>query len=123
MDSTTIKSFVKGYLALVKGDNETAQAEKSFRYAKSALTSQISKMEGDIIAKEEKLTDAKEYADKALLGHGSPLTEYTRDNYVSDLIKSEENVKSAQKALDQHKGTIDFLKEKLAKITADVSGE
>ena len=56
----TVKSFVRQFVAAVQGDDSTAKAEKAFRQADSALKTQIAALKGDVISKEDAVTDALE---------------------------------------------------------------
>lgn len=109
MAKTTMNSFVKQFIAKVKGDDVEVQAEKVWRQANSALKSMISSMEGDLIEKEDKLNDAQEVLNNARINRGTEIKD--RNAYVSNLIYAKEGIKTAQKNLDAHIATINFLKE------------
>ena len=109
MAKTIMNSFVKQFIAEVKGDDVEAQAEKVWRQANSALKSYISSMEGDLIEKEDKVSDAEEKLAKTRINKG--LTISDRNNYIANLISAKENLKRVQKELDAHIATIEFLKE------------
>jgi chromosome segregation ATPase len=115
---TTVKSFVKEFAAILKGDDATAQAEKAFRQSSSALRTQVSSLEGDTISKEDALTDAQEAQKKARVNNGQPIT--NRDAYVQNLISKKNDVTKAQDALDAHKDKIEFLKGELALLETEV---
>lgn len=109
---STTKSFIKGFIALVKGDDVTAQAEKAFRQSQSALKVQISSLDGDTIAFEDKVEDAKDKLSKARVNNGKVIND--RDTYVRELLTAKNVVSDAQDALDTHLATIDFLKDSQA---------
>jgi len=109
MAKTVLNSFCKEFIAKVKGDDVEAQAEKVWRQANSALKSSISSMEGDLIEKEDRVTEAQEKLMGARINNGKAITD--RTYYISQLLDAEEGVRIAQKHLDAHIGTITFLKE------------
>jgi len=115
-----MKSFVKQFAALVTGDSATVQAEKNFRRAESALKTQIAKLEGETITKEDALETAKEHATAVLVNNGKPITDQYRTDYVANLVDADNAVKSAQKELDEHKNMIKFLQGKLAELNEEV---
>lgn len=109
MTKTTVNSFVKQFIAAVKGDDVEVQAEKVWRQANSALKSAVSSMEGDLIEKEDAVAAAQEQLAMARINGGDPIVD--RGRYVSRLISAKETLKQAQKKLDAHIATIEFLKE------------
>lgn len=109
MAKTIMNSFVKQFIAEVKGDDVEVLAEKVWRQANSALKSAISSMEGDLIAKEDEVTEAQERLTKVRINNGVAISD--RNRYISNLISAKETLKSTQKQLDAHIATIEFLKE------------
>lgn len=105
---STVSSFVKQFVAAVKGDDVKVQAERNYRQAKSGLKSQISSLEGDTINLEIKIEEAVETQKKMRINAGKPITD--RDSYVENLIEAENNVKSAKKTHEKHLAKIEFLK-------------
>jgi 4-hydroxy-3-methylbut-2-en-1-yl diphosphate synthase IspG/GcpE len=120
MNTATVKSFVKSFVALVQGDSADAQAQKTFRQVQSALNTQIAVMTGDLVSKEEAVSDAQEAFDKARINHGKELASSDRTQYVRNLVEAKNNVEKAQEALNDHKETLSFLKEQLAQLEAEV---
>lgn len=118
MNMATVKSFVKQFVAEVKGDDVSVLAEKVFRQAQSALKSQISSLEGDTINLEDRLSDAQDAQKKARINHGKSITD--RNSYVNGLISAKNNVTEAEKALKVHTEKISFLKSELAALEAEV---
>ena len=104
-----MNSFVKQFVAKVKGDDVEVQAEKVWRQANSALKSNISTLEGDLIDKEDKVSIAQEQLNNARINNGQEIT--NRSQYISNLISAKEALKDAQKKLDAHNATIAFLNE------------
>lgn len=118
--SATVKSFIKGFVALVQGDTAEATAQKVFRQVQSALNTQIAIMNGDLVAKEEAVADAKDAYNKARLNDGKELQSSDRTRYVRNLVDANNNVKEAEEALEAHKETLEFLKSELAALEAEL---
>lgn len=118
MNTTTIKSFVKQFVATVTGDDVSAKAEKAFRQAESALKSQIASLNGDTINLEDKVSDAKAKLDLAMINSGNPISD--RENYISELLRSKNNVTSAEASLETHTKKINFLQETLVALSKEV---
>ena len=118
MSVKTVKSFVKSFVALVKGDDVAAAAEKAFRQASSGLKSQINSLEGDTVTFEDAVTDAKEAQANARINNGKPIT--NRDEYVSKLLLAKNVVTHAESKLEIHLAKIDFLKGELVALEQEV---
>jgi hypothetical protein len=111
------KSFIKSFVAAIKGDNAEAQAAKVWRQAESGLTMQIAVLKSDLIRKEDAVTDAQEALDSARINGGKFITD--RDNYVAGLIQAKERLIQAEKQLEAHQKTIAFLEEEYANLKAE----
>ena len=118
MSVKTVKSFVKGFIALVKGDDVTAAAEKAFRQASSGLKSQINSLEGDTVTFEDTVTDAKEAQANARINNGLAITD--RDTYVSGLLNAKNRVTASETKLETHLAKIEFLKGELIALEVEV---
>lgn len=119
MDTTTkIKSFVKGFAAILKGDDAEASAQKAFRQADSAFKRQISSLEGDTINFEDKVTDAKDALKLARVNNGQPITD--RDAYIETILAKKNAVTKAEEDHKKHLAKIEFLKEEAALLAEDV---
>lgn len=118
MSVKTVKSFVKQFVATVTGDDVTAKAEKAFRQSESALKSQIASLTGDTINLEDKVEDAKAKLDLAMINNGNPIE--NRENYISELLRSKNNVTSAEATLETHNKKISFLQETLTALSSEV---
>ena len=114
---TTTNSFVKQFIALVKGDEVEAKAMKYWRQAESAFKVQIAALGGDLIRKEDAVTQAEENLSKRLVNNGNEITD--RDAYIANLISAKESLKQAEKHLLAHKDTIEFLEKQYAKLKAE----
>ena len=111
------KSFIKGFVAAIKGDDAEALAAKVWRQAESGLTMQIAALKGDLIRKEDAVTDAQEALDSARINNGKQITD--RDQYVENLILAKDSLERAEKALAAHQKTIAFLEEEYANLKAE----
>jgi hypothetical protein len=109
MSVSKTKSFVKEVVAILKGDDAEATAQKILRQADSAFKTQIASLTGDTIALEDRLEDAKESLRLARLNNGRVISD--RNSYVRNLLDSKNSVTSAEEALDAHVAKLAFLKE------------
>ena len=114
---SAVSNFVKLIVAHLKGDDAEAQAAKVWRQAESGLTMQIAALKGDLIRKEDAVTDAQEALDSARINGGKPISD--RDAYVGNLIASKERLTMAEKKLEAHQKTIAFLEEEYANLKAE----
>ena len=110
---TKASSFVAQFVALIKGDDVTAQAAKVWRQAESALKVQISGMEGNIEL-EDAIQEAQEALELARVNNGKPITD--RASYTTNLINAKNKVTKAEKELELHKTTLAFYKEELTSL-------
>lgn len=113
-----VNSFVKSFVALVTGDDNTVKAEKAKRQADSALKTHISILKGDLVSKEDAVSTAKENQDKALVNNGDPITD--RDRYVERLLDAKNTATLAEQALKKHQEKIAFLETQLASLDEEV---
>ena len=105
---TTMNSFVKQFVAAVKGDDVEAQAMKAWRSAESALKVQIASLDGDVIKLEDDVTNAQEKLAQARINNGRTITD--RESYISTLTQAKNKLIIAEKALNDHNKNLDFLK-------------
>jgi len=112
-----VESFVNQVIAIIKGDNAEAIAAKIWRQADSAFKVQIASLGGDIVVKEDAVTNAEENLAKKLVNNGKEIT--NRDTYIADIISAKESLKQAEKQLAAHKETIAFLEEQYALLKAE----
>ena len=111
-----VESFVNQVIAIIKGDNAEAIAAKIWRQADSAFKVQIASLGGDIVVKEDAVTNAEENLAKKLVNNGKEIT--NRDIYIADIISAKESLKQAEKQLAAHKETIAFLEEQYTLLKA-----
>jgi hypothetical protein len=119
MAKTKVTSFVNQFLALVKGDSATVQAEKVFRQAQSALNVQINSLKGDTINFEDAITEAQEELAKAKVNNGLAITD--RGSYVQVLLNKKNKLTTAEENLEGHKAKLSFLEETLKSLEAEES--
>ena len=112
MSVNKTKSFVKEIVALLKGDDAEATAQKVLRQADSAFKTQIASLTGDTIALEDKLEDAKEALRLARLNNGQLIND--RNSYVNSLLRAQNNLIDAEEALEAHNNKLQFLREQAA---------
>lgn len=115
---STIKSFVKSFVALIQGDDATVKAEKVYRQVSSALSTQIATLTGDLIGKEDAVADAKEALANARINKGELVND--RNAYVRDLLNAKNAVTAAEEALEAHNTKLAFLKDELKNLDAEV---
>ena len=113
-----VNSFIKSFVAIVTGDNATAQAEKAKRQADSALKTHISILKGDLVSKEDAVTAAAENLVKALVNNGKSIE--NRDVYVSNLLNRKNEDTIANSELKKHLEKIAFLEGLLSLLDAEV---
>ena len=109
-----LNSFAKQFVAAIKGDDAEVRAQKAWRSAESALKVQIANLDGDVIRKEDNVEAAKERLANARINGGNVITD--RDAYVANLISAKEALTKAEKELEAHAKTTDFLKEEYANL-------
>lgn len=111
-----LNSFVKQFIAIVTGDDVEAYAQKAWRSAESALKVHIAAMEGDIIALEDAVEQAKEGLNNARVNGGYTITD--REQYIDNLVSAKNNLTDAEEELAAHMESIAFLKEEYATLRA-----
>lgn len=113
---TQTKSFIAQFVALIKGDDAEAQAQKVWRQAESAFKTQISALEGKTLDFEDKIVEAHEAEELAVLNNGQKITD--RDGYIKKVLDAGNKVLEAEEAMVEHKRKIDFLQSKLNQLRA-----
>lgn len=119
MNKATVKSFVKGFMGVITGDDVLVKSEKAFRQVQSALSTHISNFNGDTISFEDKIEEAKEKLKMARYNNG----EFTmnRDTYIKNLLAAKNDVTKAEEDLEKHLAKIQFLKDELASHETEVN--
>ena len=112
-----LNSFAKQFVAIIKGDDAETKAAKVWRQAESAFKVQIAALGGDLIRKEDAVTQAEEKLAKALVNDGNEITD--RDAYIANLISAQESLRQSQKNLTAHKDTIEFLEKQYTKLKTE----
>lgn len=114
-----LTSFAKQCIAKLNGDDAAATAEKIWRQADSALRVQIGQLEGDAIAKEDAVTEAKDALADAMINGGVIISDRTL--YVQNLINANAGVKKAEKAYADHLANLAFLQETYDNLGKEVT--
>lgn len=112
------KSFIKQFIAAVKGDTDEVLAQKVLRQADSALKSQIASLQGDTINLEDAVTNAKEGEASLLINNGALIT--SKEMYVKNLLLAKNKTTEAEENLRTHLEKIAFLEAKLKAINEEV---
>lgn len=112
----TAGSFVKQFMAALKGDTDEVLAQKVHRQAVSALEVQIASLKGDTVAKEDAVETAKERLQEAVVNGGVMIT--NRTMYVETLIRSKNQLQNVEQELETHLETMNFLEEQLKAINS-----
>lgn len=112
-----MNSFVRQFIAAVKGDNTEVEAQKSWRKAESALRAQIATKEGETISLEDKVEAAEEALDSARINNGEEIKDTSK--YITNLIKAKNNLTIAKEALEQHLETVNFLETEYELLTKE----
>ena len=115
--STKMNSFVKQFVAAIKGDDAEVQGQKAWRSAESALKVQIASLDGDTIKLEDDVENAKEELAHARINNGNIIS--NRDWYVRDLVAAKNELTLAEKALKDHNIKLDFLKSEYDSLKAE----
>ena len=109
MSVSKTKSFVKEVVALLKGDDAEATAQKILRQADSAFKTQIAALNGDTIALEDGVDEAKENLRLTRLNHGESIKD--RNQYVRNLLDAQNKLTAAEEALESHLEKLKFLED------------
>lgn len=107
MSVSKTKSFVKEIVALLKGDDNEATAQKILRQADSAFKTQIASLTGDTISLEDAVENAEEELRLARLNHGQLIG--NRNAYISNLLSAQNRLVDAEEALEAHVAKLAFL--------------
>lgn len=106
-----VNSFIKQFVAIVKGDDAEALAQKTLRQADSGLKAEIACLQGDTVAFEDAVEQAEESLQNAVVNYGSVITD--RKQYVRGLLDAKNRLTDAQEALKTHQAKIEFLQGQL----------
>lgn len=109
-----LKSFVATFVALVKGDDAEALAQKTLRRGDNALKSQIAACDGQEIDFEDRIAQAEENLQKALVNNGQE--SFDKDTYIKNILNAKNKLTEEQEAWEAHKEKTAFLKDCLEAI-------
>jgi len=112
-----MNSFVKEFVALIKGNNIEVTAQKAWRQAESALKSHIAVKEGESIRLEDDLEEAKENLNKARINNGEEIKDSPL--YINNLIRAKNKLIQAEEAYELHIEELQFLREEYANLSKD----
>ena len=101
MVKTKIESWKNQFMAGIKGDSDAVVAERAWRGAKSQLSAEIARLEGQTVVLETNVEDAQEAAVKARLNNHQVIKPDTK--YIDNLLTARNNVVKAEKDLKVHK--------------------
>jgi hypothetical protein len=116
-----VKSFIKQTVAIIKGDDAAALAEKNYRLANSAFKTELAKLEGDTVDLEQSLQDAKEALATRRLNGGVLITD--RVLYLTNLLNAKNAVTIAEEKLTLHQAKVEFFKEQSLLLNAEEDEE
>jgi chromosome segregation ATPase len=111
--STTVKlkSFVKEFVAMVKGDEAEAIGEKVRRKAEAGVETRLSSLKGHIVECEQYIEESEENLKHVRLNNGNPIKDMV--TYVDNLIMAHKKVDEAKAKLEDVKHTIEVLQKEL----------
>jgi hypothetical protein len=111
---TTLGSFLNQFVALVQGDDVEAQAEKTWRQAKTSVETQLAALKGETFDREQQVEEAEEKLRLATLNNGKSIEGKSgRTDYINQMIDAQNKLTSAKEALEEHNKTVSFLKTRL----------
>ena len=112
--SVKTKTFVKQFVALVKGDEAEATAAKVQRKAEAAIEARLAALKGHLVDAEQKVSDSEEALVNARMNGGKQID--NREHYVDNLINATQQIESTKVNLDNIKHTITMLTAELETV-------
>jgi Ni,Fe-hydrogenase I large subunit len=111
-----VNSFISQVIARMKGDTPKATAEKNYRTADAALSSQIASLKADAVKKENAVEDAEE----KLTAAKYPTDAITdTEAYIGNIVRAQEALTTAEKALEATNKSMEYF----TKMKAENDGE
>ena len=117
MTMANVKSFIKQAIAAIQGDDAAVLAEKIHRGARSAVSSQLSLLDGSLMDLEDAVEDAKEALRLARLNNGERVDD--KNKYIKKLLDSHNTIVEAEDALEAHRSKIAFFQSELAELDSE----
>jgi len=114
---TSVNSFVNQFLAYVKGDSAEAQAEKAWRQAKSALNSEIARLDAVTVDLETDIENAQEALSKARINNGNQIED--RSAYLVNLLRAKNTLQAAEENLNEHLAKFEFFQTEIQNLEAE----
>jgi len=121
---TKFDSYVNQFKALLSGDTDTAQAEKTWQQSVTTLKAHIATLKSETPDFESVVDEAKEAKRLAVLNNGKQIANKEgRVQYVRNLRDAENTLRDAQDALNVHNDSLKFYEDELALLqdTDDVT--
>lgn len=109
--SGTTQSFVSEIVSLIKGADAQQIGEKIQKQMGNGLTAQIALKKASTLDYEESVEKAQEEVKKSLMNHGREVT--NREQSVQAYLNAQTALKKAEKDLENHLQTIEWLEEGL----------
>lgn len=106
-----LKGFVAMVVAILTGDDAEVTALKIQKKGKAALKAQIAVKEAATLELEEQVEVAQEALELARVNRGEVIT--NNNTYISNLLGRRRDLEAAEKNLEVHLETIEFLKKEL----------
>lgn len=111
-----VNSFINQFVAIIKGDDAEASAQKVYRKADSCFKQKMANLEGLTVDKEIALQEAKEEAELAFLNYGKPVSEFNSASYYDKLIQCQNAITVAEANMESHQKEIEFCKSLIEKL-------
>ena len=108
------KTFVQRVVDFLKSDDAESLAKGIQKKANAVLKAQIAAKEAHTLNLEEILDTANEKAAAAVINNGVSITD--NDYYISNILRTEANVKEAEENLAHHLESIEVLKAALIEV-------
>jgi multidrug resistance efflux pump len=110
------KTFVKQFVALIKGDEAEATAAKVQRKAVSSLEARLAALDAHVVDAEQEVEEAEENLVNVRLNHGKQIGD--RETYVDALLAAHNRVENSKTKLMNLEHTIETLKAELTAVSA-----
>jgi len=104
-----VSTFTDLFIAIVKGDDAEALSIKTKARATKALEAAIHSAE-DLSNLEDKIEEAENYYNKALVNHGVLITPDNKESYVKGVVRASKSIRDAKEELEAQKELIADLK-------------
>jgi len=121
---TKFNSYVNQFKALLTGDTDTAQAEKTWQQSITTLKAHVSTLKSETPDFESVVEEAKEAKRLAVLNNGKLIVgKEGRVEYIRNLRNAEQTLRAAQDELDVHTESLKFYEDTLVSLLDDEAAE